>query len=113
MRIASGSIWPSTCREQTGAGFGRDDLEAGGIAPRADFYRGYEAAAGREIEHDRVAYWEVMAHIRWNVIALQQGHRHLSGAEPSLDLALTGRRAAELDLAILRLTPPETWSATG
>ncbi|WP_235829977.1 phosphotransferase family protein [Algihabitans albus] len=93
--------------------FGRNDLEAGGIAPRAAFYRGYEAESGRRIEAERVAYWEVMAHIRWDVIALQQGQRHLSGAERSLDLALTGRRAAELDLAILRLTPPEVWRSAG
>ncbi len=89
--------------------FGRPDLEAGGIASRASFYRGYEAEAEVKIDPARVAYWEVMAHVRWDVIALQQGQRHTSGAEASLDLALTGRRAAELDLALLRLTPPEQW----
>lgn len=90
--------------------FGRQDLEAGGIAPRVAFYRGYETESGTRIDPDRVAFWEVMAHARWDVIALQQGQRHTSGAEANLDLALTGRRAAELDLALLRLTPPERWS---
>ncbi|MFQ5468581.1 MAG: phosphotransferase family protein, partial [Kiloniellaceae bacterium] len=70
--------------------FGNDALEAGGIAPRAPFYRGYERASGRVIEPGRVAFWEVMAHIRWAAIALQQGAR-VSGGEDSLDLALTGR----------------------
>lgn len=93
--------------------FGRLDLEAGGVAPRAPFYRGYEAESGRRIEAARVAYWEVMAHIRWDVIALQQGDRHVSGAEASLDLALTGRRAAELELALLRLTSPQNWAESG
>jgi aminoglycoside phosphotransferase (APT) family kinase protein len=92
--------------------FGRPGLEAGGIAPRADFYRGYEAEAGVAIDPDRVAFWEVMTHIRWDVIALQQGQRHVSGGEANLDLALTGRKAAELDWALLRLTAPERWSAT-
>ncbi len=92
--------------------FGKPELEAGGIAPRESFYRGYEAEAGVGIDPQRVAYWEVMAHIRWDVIALQQGERHVSGAEASLDLALTGRRAAELDMALLRLTEPGTWSAS-
>ena len=49
-------------------------------------------------------YWEVMAHVRWAIIALQQSHRHISGAEPSLELALIGHRVPELDLEILRLT---------
>jgi hypothetical protein len=47
-----------------------------------------------------------MAHIRWAVIALQQGERHASGREFSLEHALTGRMAAELELAVLRMTAP-------
>ena len=90
--------------------FGRPDLEAGGIAARADFYRGY-AAEGGTIAPERVAYWEVMAHLRWAVIALEQGFRHVSGREVSLELALTGRMAADLERAVLALTAPQAWSA--
>lgn len=91
--------------------FDRPDLEAGGIAGREPFYRGYARASGRDIDPEAVRYWEVMAHIRWAVIALQQGARHVSGAEPSLELALTGRRAAELEHAILHMTAPAAWEA--
>jgi aminoglycoside phosphotransferase (APT) family kinase protein len=92
--------------------FGRDDLEAGGIAPRAPFYRGYEAESGRRIDAGRVAFWEVVAHLRWAVIALQQGARALGGGEASLDLALTGRvYPPDLELAVLDMTPPAAWSA--
>ena len=38
-----------------------------------------------------------MAHLRWAVIALEQGHRHVSGRELSLELALTGRMVPELE----------------
>lgn len=92
--------------------FGRDELEAGGIGPREAFYRGYRRSSGREIDAEAVAYWEVMAHLRWAVIALQQGARHASGAEDSLDLALTGRRGETLALDVLEMTPPARWSAT-
>ena len=92
--------------------FGRPDLEAGGIAPRAPFYRGYEAAAGIEIDPERVAFWELMAHLRWAVIALQQGERTIGGGQASLDLALTGRvYPPELECAILEMTPPARWRA--
>lgn len=87
--------------------FGQTAREAGGIADRAAFYRGYESEGGRRIDPARVAYWEAMAHARWAVIALQQGERHVSGSEPSLDLALTGRRVAELEWELLRMTRPE------
>ena len=90
--------------------FGRPDLEAGGIGSGDAFYRGYRAATDIQINEEAVAYWEVMAHIRWAVIALQQGARHHSGAESSLELALTGRLIAPLERSILVMTPPERWS---
>ena len=78
--------------------------EAGGIASRASFYQGYERMSGCAIDPELVRYWEVMAHARWAVIALQQARRHLSGAESKLELALLGRRPAELEFEILRMT---------
>ncbi len=86
--------------------FGRNDREAGGIGSRATFIAAYEAVAGRKVDAETVRYWEAMAHARWAVIALQQGERHVSGAEQSLDLALTGRRVAELEYELLRMTAP-------
>ncbi len=83
--------------------FGANELEAGGIAGREPFYGGYSAASGRAIDPAAVRYWEVLANARWAVIALQQGRRHTSGREPSLELALTGRRAGEMELELLLL----------
>jgi aminoglycoside phosphotransferase (APT) family kinase protein len=83
--------------------YGARDREAGGIAPRAPFYRGYEQASGRSIDPTAVHYWEVMAHVRWAVIALQQMRRHLAQGQSSLELALTGRILPELELGILDL----------
>jgi aminoglycoside phosphotransferase (APT) family kinase protein len=86
--------------------FSRKDLEAGGIGSRAALYAGYEAASSRKVDDRAVRLWEIMAHIRWAVVALQQGARHLSGGEPSLEHALTGRIAPELELAVMRATAP-------
>jgi aminoglycoside phosphotransferase (APT) family kinase protein len=89
--------------------FGRPDLEAGGIGERGVFYEAYEAASGRQIDDAAVRAYEVLAHCRWAIIALQQGDRHTSGREPSLEHALTGKIAEELELMALRLTRPERW----
>jgi len=83
--------------------FARLDREAGGIADRAPFYRGYETESGRAVDPQRVFFWEVLASIRWAVIALQQSDRHMIASERNLDLALTGRRATECELEILML----------
>jgi aminoglycoside phosphotransferase (APT) family kinase protein len=87
--------------------FARLDREAGGIANRAPFYEGYERESGRSIAPDRVFFWEVLASVRWAVIALQQSDRYMIGGERSLDLALTGRRATECELTILMLLDPD------
>ncbi len=86
--------------------FGRIEREAGGIGERTDFYRGYESVAGRKIDAAAIRYWEIMAHARWAVIALQQGERFVGGGEASLDLALTGRRIAELEYEMLAMIYP-------
>lgn len=78
--------------------------EAGGIAGRKPFYDAYEEHSGRRIDHDRVAYWEVMAHVRWAVIACQQAERHVSGEQLSLELALTQHLVPELELEVLKNT---------
>ncbi|MEQ8357000.1 MAG: phosphotransferase family protein [Kiloniellaceae bacterium] len=92
--------------------YGHTELEAGGIAPRGPFYHGYERQSGRRIEPGSVAFWEIMAHIRWAVIALQQGERTLSGGEESLELALTGRvYPPAVEAEILRQTAPGSWQA--
>ncbi len=89
--------------------FSRPDLEAGGVGERAAFYTAYEQESGRKVNDSAVRAYEVLAHCRWAVIALQQGDRHTSGREPSLEHALTGKMADELELMALRLTRPERW----
>jgi aminoglycoside phosphotransferase (APT) family kinase protein len=87
--------------------FGRLDREAGGIADRAPFYRGYEAESGRGLEPDRVKFWEVYANIRWAIIAMQQSDRFLLSGARSLSTAITGRRATECELELLILLDPK------
>jgi aminoglycoside phosphotransferase (APT) family kinase protein len=86
--------------------FARLDREAGGIADRAPFYQGYQSGSGRSVDPRRVFFWEVLASIRWAIIALQQRDRYMIGGERNLDLALTGRRATECELEILMLLDP-------
>ncbi len=74
----------------------------GGIGPREALYAAYTAQSGLAVDDALVRYWELAATIRWAVIALSQAERHLSGAEPSLELALTGHIVPELELDVMR-----------
>jgi aminoglycoside phosphotransferase (APT) family kinase protein len=82
--------------------FGRNDLEAGGIAPRETWIRAYERAAGRTVDRDRVAYLEILGNVKWAIGAAMQSRRHLSGQEPSIELASLGRLCAEMEFEALR-----------
>ncbi|NGM22123.1 phosphotransferase family protein [Roseomonas stagni] len=84
--------------------FGAHAREAGGIGAREAFYAGYESEAGTRIDRARMPWWELMATIRWAVIAADQAARHLSGQERSLELALTGHIVPELELDVLAMT---------
>jgi aminoglycoside phosphotransferase (APT) family kinase protein len=86
--------------------FSGRDKPAGGIGSRAAFYRGYRGESGRAIDPDAVRWWEIYAHLRWGVIALQQVERYLTGGEDTLTLGLTGLRLPEIEVELLRMTAP-------
>lgn len=90
--------------------FSRPDREGGGVTDRAALYAGYTEGGGGPVDDDAVRFWEIAAHLRWATIALEQGMRHVSGRERSLELALTGRMASELEWAALAMTAPDRWS---
>jgi aminoglycoside phosphotransferase (APT) family kinase protein len=81
--------------------FGARDREVGGLGDTGDLFAGYAAVSGRPVDANAVRYWEIMGLARWSVIALQQAQRHLSGEEPSLELALTGRMLPEMEFDLL------------
>ncbi len=86
--------------------FGANDREAGGIGSLDALIDGYEAESGRNLDRAQLGYWQVMAHMRWAVIALQQADRFVTGGEQNLELALTAHIVPELELEILRQTGP-------
>jgi len=76
--------------------FGHPEREVGGIGDKPDFFAGYQSVSGREIDPLVVSWWELIASVRWAIIAHEQAQRHLSGQQVSLELALTGRMLPEI-----------------
>ena len=77
--------------------FGADAREAGGIASRDAFYRGYNTQSEIPLDESQIPYWEILAAARWAVVALLQGERHITGGELSIELLLTGLMAPEME----------------
>ncbi|NOK62528.1 MAG: phosphotransferase family protein [Chloroflexi bacterium AL-W] len=83
--------------------FGNDTLRVGGVGDVETYVTAYEALSGRTIDRTALHYWEVMGNVRWAATCYVQADRHLSGADPSIELVSLGRRAAEMELEFLTL----------
>jgi aminoglycoside phosphotransferase (APT) family kinase protein len=81
--------------------FANPDLEAGGIAARSALLEGYRSIGGNRLDEAELPYWEILAAAKWAAIAVLQGDRYRLGGEASIELALTGLMASELELEAL------------
>jgi len=83
--------------------FGNDDRPAGGLGSREELLDAYLAAGGVRLHADDLRFWEVYGTLRWGIMCLLQASYHLSGAIRSVELAAIGRRACEMEWALLDL----------
>ncbi|MBK8134973.1 MAG: phosphotransferase family protein [Anaerolineae bacterium] len=83
--------------------FGNDALRAAGLSKRESFLIEYEKASGTTVNRSSVDWWEVMGNVRWAAICLNQAERHLSGQDPSVELASLGRRSIDMQAEALSL----------
>jgi aminoglycoside phosphotransferase (APT) family kinase protein len=86
--------------------FGARQRPAGGIGSKQALLLGYRDGGGLAFADQDIGYWEVMATVRWAIIALQQADRCVRGGETSLELALTAHLLPDLELDILAFTAP-------
>jgi aminoglycoside phosphotransferase (APT) family kinase protein len=89
--------------ELTHRGDPRQDLgrPVGGFGPRADLMAGYAAGGGTPPDEATQHWWELYGTVRWALLCRSQAERYLSGAEPSVELAVLGRRVCEQEFDVL------------
>jgi aminoglycoside phosphotransferase (APT) family kinase protein len=83
--------------------FGNDMLRASGLSQREPFIQAYEQFADVKVDRSAVDWWEVFGNVRWAIICLKQAQRHLSGQDPSVELASLGRRSLDMQAEALHL----------
>ncbi len=82
--------------------FGEWRSPVGGFGQRVAFYDAYIAAGGT-LDRDLATAFELWGSLRWGVMCLQLANGHLSGAQPSVELAAIGRRVSETEIDILHI----------
>ena len=50
-------------------------------------------------------WWRLLVALRWGGIRQEQSRTHLRGESRSVELAVLGRRAAEIEYDVLRMLP--------
>ncbi|MER3412584.1 MAG: phosphotransferase family protein, partial [Thermoleophilia bacterium] len=81
--------------------FGADERRLGGVGDPEPYLDRYGQLTGREISLGELLWWEVLGNARWAVGALRQSRRHLRAEERSVELAVLGRLAAEVEYELL------------
>jgi aminoglycoside phosphotransferase (APT) family kinase protein len=83
--------------------FGADDKHLGGVADLDRYLDRYTELTGIEVTRDELLVWEVFGNVKWATGCLTQSRRHFNGQERSVELAVLGRLAAEMEYELLDL----------
>lgn len=91
--------------------FGHIDRPAFGCGELGDFWVAYEQHSGVAVDPDRFRWWLVYSTLWWGLCCLQMSEIWRSGADPSLERAVIGKRTSETEVDLLMLLEadaPET-----
>jgi aminoglycoside phosphotransferase (APT) family kinase protein len=86
--------------------FGRPHLPAAGLGTREQLIAAYERHAGIAVDTAALRWWELAGTLRWGVICVMQAFVDLSGTARSIEHAVIGRRACEVEWDLLALLDP-------
>ncbi len=82
--------------------FGAIERPVAGIGAVEDLLAGYRAAGGdASVTADDVRYWTMIGSLKWGVMCLTMANVFTSGADPSIERAVIGRRASEAELDLI------------
>jgi aminoglycoside phosphotransferase (APT) family kinase protein len=83
--------------------FGADDRRLGGVGELGPYLERYQELTGRSISEADLDWWEVLGNVKWGIGCLTQCRRHLTGQDRSVEYAVLGRMAAEMEYELLDL----------
>jgi aminoglycoside phosphotransferase (APT) family kinase protein len=86
--------------------FGEIEHPVGGFGQREDLFTAYEAAGGGTVDPARVKFWEVFGALQWGLMCSGMAEIYRSGADGSVERAMIGRRASEVEIDLLDYIAP-------
>ncbi|MGQ0823587.1 MAG: phosphotransferase family protein [Actinomycetota bacterium] len=83
--------------------FGRTDRFVGGFGDIDTLLDAYADATGIRVSVETLEFWVALGTLKWGVICIGQAFTHLTGMVRSVELAVLGRRVAEMEWDVLEL----------
>jgi aminoglycoside phosphotransferase (APT) family kinase protein len=83
--------------------FGADERRLGGVGELEPYLARYAELTGRKVDAEELYWWEVLGNVKWAIGCLNQCRRHLNGLDRSVEYAVLGRMAAEMEYELLHL----------
>jgi aminoglycoside phosphotransferase (APT) family kinase protein len=83
--------------------FGVDGKRLGGVGEVEPYLERYNELTGRNVTLSDLGVWEVLGNVKWAIGCLTQCRRHLNGQDRSVEYAVLGRMAAEMEYELLDL----------
>jgi aminoglycoside phosphotransferase (APT) family kinase protein len=83
--------------------FGADERRLGGVGDVEPYVERYNELTRRAIPLAELDVWEVLGNVKWAIGCLRQCRRHLDGQDRSVEYAVLGRLAAEMEYELLDL----------
>jgi aminoglycoside phosphotransferase (APT) family kinase protein len=83
--------------------FGADERRLGGVGDVEPYLERYNELTGHDVSLEELAVWEVFGNVKWAIGCLRQCRRHLDGQDRSVEYAVLGRLAAEMEYELLDL----------
>jgi len=83
--------------------FGADDRRLGGVGDVEPYLERYNELTGQDVSLEELDVWEVLGNAKWAIGCLTQARRHLDGRDRSVEYAVLGRIAAEMEYELLDL----------
>jgi aminoglycoside phosphotransferase (APT) family kinase protein len=83
--------------------FGADERRLGGVGELEPYLARYAELTGLAVRAEDLHWWEVLGNVKWAIGCLTQCRRHLTGLDRSVEYAVLGRMAAEMEYELLHL----------
>jgi aminoglycoside phosphotransferase (APT) family kinase protein len=83
--------------------FGAYEKPVGGFGAYEDLLAGYHDAGGTQTSLEAVRYWQMLGSLKWGVMCLIMHQAYASGADPSVERAMIGRRVSEVEIDLVNL----------